>query len=122
KLGSHSECAETFAGFVSLFDWSADHYFFPLSLHDALPIWLATSATRPLARFAPAGGSELKIRFSWATISAKNAPITKLARPEGGDRKSTRLNSSHVKISYAVFCLKKKIMHEDNDFTDINQL
>src|SRR5699024_11430616 len=28
-----------------------------------------------------------------------------------GDRKSTRLNSSHVSISYAVFCLKKKIMH-----------
>src|SRR5690606_39645782 len=27
----------------------------------------------------------------------------------GGDRKSTRLNSSHVKISYAVFCLKKKM-------------
>src|SRR5690625_3059428 len=31
-----------------------------------------------------------------------------LARP--GDRKSTRLNSSHVAISYAVFCLKKKMM------------
>src|SRR5207302_2891098 len=29
-------------------------------------------------------------------------------RPAFGDRKSTRLNSSHVKISYAVFCLKKK--------------
>src|SRR4249920_3963538 len=29
-------------------------------------------------------------------------------RPQGGDRKSTRLNSSHVRISYAVFCLKKK--------------
>src|SRR5690349_25038384 len=28
--------------------------------------------------------------------------------PAGGDRKSTRLNSSHVEISYAVFCLKKK--------------
>src|SRR5690606_41001258 len=28
-----------------------------------------------------------------------------------GDRKSTRLNSSHVKISYAVFCLKKKILY-----------
>src|SRR5207253_3952568 len=28
--------------------------------------------------------------------------------PAGGDRKSTRLNSSHVAISYAVFCLKKK--------------
>src|SRR5690625_6264975 len=30
------------------------------------------------------------------------------AGPPGGDRKSTRLNSSHVAISYAVFCLKKK--------------
>src|SRR5690606_40823661 len=30
--------------------------------------------------------------------------------PAGQDRKSTRLNSSHVKISYAVFCLKKKIL------------
>src|SRR5690349_22879601 len=30
------------------------------------------------------------------------------ARPGRGDRKSTRLNSSHVEISYAVFCLKKK--------------
>src|SRR5438874_9598223 len=29
-------------------------------------------------------------------------------RPRSGDRKSTRLNSSHVEISYAVFCLKKK--------------
>src|SRR2546430_7301333 len=29
-------------------------------------------------------------------------------RPPGGDRKSTRLNSSHSQISYAVFCLKKK--------------
>src|SRR3712207_7351507 len=29
-------------------------------------------------------------------------------RPVGGDRKSTRLNSSHANISYAVFCLKKK--------------
>src|SRR5690349_23369547 len=30
------------------------------------------------------------------------------------DRKSTRLNSSHVEISYAVFCLKKKKTHNDN--------
>src|SRR5436309_11806991 len=33
----------------------------------------------------------------------------------GGDRKSTRLNSSHVKISYAVFCLKKKIKSTEHD-------
>src|SRR5437868_10778851 len=32
-------------------------------------------------------------------------------REDGGDRKSTRLNSSHVSISYAVFCLKKKKPH-----------
>src|SRR5256885_7017355 len=43
---------------------------------------------------------------------------------EDGDRKSTRLNSSHLVISYAVFCLKKKIenklnmrQHEENDNT-----
>src|SRR5436309_5639598 len=36
-----------------------------------------------------------------------------------GDRKSTRLNSSHVKTSYAVFCLKKKIVDETKRFTKI---
>src|SRR5690554_7127830 len=38
-----------------------------------------------------------------------NAKVTGAGAPaEGTDRKSTRLNSSHVRISYAVFCLKKK--------------
>src|SRR5256885_1324102 len=36
-------------------------------------------------------------------------------RRRGGDRKSTRLNSSHLVISYAVFCLKKKKTNESND-------
>src|SRR5690349_24195519 len=35
-------------------------------------------------------------------------PIVKRGEPPQADRKSTRLNSSHVEISYAVFCLKKK--------------
>src|SRR5690349_24049257 len=35
-------------------------------------------------------------------------PLGRLVRPRPEDRKSTRLNSSHVEISYAVFCLKKK--------------
>src|SRR5690606_7936889 len=43
------------------------------------------------------------VRFSSGAHSGAGAPFTWL------DRKSTRLNSSHVKISYAVFCLKKKI-------------
>src|SRR5699024_12458058 len=43
---------------------------------------------------------------AWLSPQAARVP----ARPTGGsrDRKSTRLNSSHVSISYAVFCLKKK--------------
>src|SRR3712207_8113897 len=42
---------------------------------------------------------------------ARGAPASgalRLSRDAGGDRKSTRLNSSHANISYAVFCLKKK--------------
>src|SRR5947209_10231533 len=37
------------------------------------------------------------------------------------DRKSTRLNSSHANISYAVFCLKKKKKHKDNNKSKSNQ-
>src|SRR5690554_7392964 len=39
------------------------------------------------------------------------AQYNSLLKDYGKDRKSTRLNSSHVRISYAVFCLKKKICH-----------
>src|SRR5436305_9097307 len=38
----------------------------------------------------------------------KISPLTVKSNNKKGDRKSTRLNSSHVRISYAVFCLKKK--------------
>src|SRR3712207_8447035 len=38
--------------------------------------------------------------------------------PPDPDRKSTRLNSSHANISYAVFCLKKKTIHTHNTITD----
>src|SRR5437870_6610852 len=61
----------------------------PLSLHDALPI----SSRRTL--------EQCPVRLNHLTPSWPG-----LARPS--DRKSTRLNSSHVAISYAVFCLKKK--------------
>src|SRR5438067_3751152 len=39
--------------------------------------------------------------------------LSKLTAASSEDRKSTRLNSSHVSISYAVFCLKKKSTHAD---------
>src|SRR5689334_24348761 len=46
------------------------------------------------------------------TALASFEPIISPAwAPDGKDRKSTRLNSSHSSISYAVFCLKKKIQH-----------
>src|SRR3712207_8176696 len=38
----------------------------------------------------------------------RHAPPSRRLRPRAADRKSTRLNSSHANISYAVFCLKKK--------------
>src|SRR5436309_8134578 len=70
---------------------------YTLSLHDALPISLAYLACGPGSL---QGSTALGIgpRFADAFFL---------------DRKSTRLNSSHVKISYAVFCLKKKTMDQD---------
>src|SRR3712207_8427127 len=70
----------------------------------------------PLARLDPVrhrpavlGRREAKVR---QLVVEQEAAPGHQARPEpvldGGDRKSTRLNSSHANISYAVFCLKKK--------------
>src|SRR5437868_12077344 len=42
-------------------------------------------------------------------VQYDHVKLTLSSHDSGGDRKSTRLNSSHVSISYAVFCLKKKI-------------
>src|SRR5947208_16866116 len=78
---------------------------YTLSLHDALPIF-ATGAYDRKGR-------------SWAPVIFvhKDNPISRLTLRQldgifgaarSGDRKSTRLNSSHQIISYAVFCLKKK--------------
>src|SRR5699024_12344409 len=76
-----------------------------LSLHDALPISAARRqggpATWPSRPTEPCGpGGATPARGGWAT-----APLRAALSP---DRKSTRLNSSHVSISYAVLCLKKK--------------
>src|SRR5690606_41389178 len=91
---------------------------YPLSLHDALPISqlrLRQSRSSAHARDV-AHGSQRGPPQSTSVSSPSRAPLVQ----EGGaalrmqapasqtDRKSTRLNSSHVKTSYAVFCLKKK--------------
>src|SRR2546429_4996636 len=69
-----------------------------LSLHDALPI---SYVQRP----GRVGGDELHVHGP--TLPRVAAAIV-VARRQYRDRKSTRLNSSHGYISYAVFCLKKK--------------
>src|SRR5438477_5982920 len=75
---------------------------YTLSLHDALPIW---RRTRP-ARLTTAPS---RPRCRRAHPPAERPPSRRRARPPLAlDRKSTRLNSSHMSISYAVFCLKKK--------------
>src|SRR5690606_39621712 len=49
-------------------------------------------------------------RIEGVAAGGHDFPSGRRGERMGGDRKSTRLNSSHVKISYAVFCLKKKIL------------
>src|SRR2546427_5048973 len=53
-------------------------------------------------------GDEHATHSSQDTHPQKGAAVTHRLRGAGRDRKSTRLNSSHSQISYAVFCLKKK--------------
>src|SRR5205809_1358575 len=67
-----------------------------------LCIGLAALRWRGAAVFALAGG------FLWAGACAHSRMADWLSPELEGDRKSTRLNSSHGYISYAVFCLKKK--------------
>src|SRR5215471_20152127 len=65
---------------------------------------------RPVRARARLGGAD-RARSPRRGASPQGPSLTRLARlarADDRDRKSTRLNSSHVEISYAVFCLKKK--------------
>src|SRR5205807_9289317 len=87
---------------------------YTLSLHDALPIWRIASSRPglqtkpdllpPTSIACPARRS----RTWWSSSSARADRSPSTTRAELEDRKSTRLNSSHLVISYAVSCLKKK--------------
>src|SRR5207249_11286018 len=67
------------------------------------------TVTRHRVTETDAGGRPvLQRRGGLAPSGHAFPPSSETPRPEGPDRKSTRLNSSHVSISYAVFCLKKK--------------
>src|SRR3712207_7530025 len=83
---------------------------YTLSLHDALPIpgrWRRGTRRRaPARRRASATGSGCASR---APSPRGGGSPPALGTP--ADRKSTRLNSSHANISYAVFCLKKNTLY-----------
>src|SRR5690606_39851389 len=88
-----------------------------LSLHDALPIFQERKASPvhessfALTREHDESGLKLDVVLQWteSTDEHVRSYVNGIPTGSGGtDRKSTRLNSSHVKISYAVFCLKKK--------------
>src|SRR3712207_7255081 len=87
--------------FIFFFNDTATTEIYTLSLHDALPIYrrAASSADPP---FGARRGEEHRD----PPPGRRGAAGPRGARAR--DRKSTRLNSSHANISYAVFCLKKK--------------
>src|SRR5688572_32190241 len=85
---------------------------YTLSLHDALPIF--TPATRS-ASVHGLSGIGLSNRTAALPSRTSTEPVWGAAAAgtaAPADRKSTRLNSSHSQISYAVFCLQKKKEHE----------
>src|SRR3989449_6713488 len=90
--------ASTLSFFFFFFNDTATTEISTLSLHDALPI-----SYKVYRGMGSLGAMERGGRDRYAQ---RDEPVQKLV-PEG-DRKSTRLNSSHGYISYAVFCLKKK--------------
>src|SRR5207245_9792484 len=95
-----------FCLFSFFFTRTATTYIYTLSLHDALPIcpmprvWLLVIVSALLVAARPGG--------SLAAEPDDPGAASHKAAAKDQDRKSTRLNSSHGSISYAVFCLKKK--------------
>src|SRR5204862_8092448 len=84
---------------------------YTLSLHDALPISVlrvARDADRHGRPDRLARGLDVECAVGDGAADPLRDLHRLLGRRLGQDRKSTRLNSSHVEISYAVFCLKKK--------------
>src|SRR5699024_11505746 len=90
----------------------------PLSLHDALPISQPVDPVGVLGDEAAGGAfvaaQPLALELGQSSLDSVRVDAELGGEPANArdlgsrDRKSTRLNSSHVSISYAVFCLKKK--------------
>src|SRR5690348_17711283 len=80
----------------------------PLSLHDALPISRVRDLRNGGERVASPGAEHPDRGTHRGRAGAAAGRLLRRGAARRADRKSTRLNSSHPSISYAVFCLKKK--------------
>src|SRR5690606_41578347 len=102
-----------------VFPQPSTHALYTLSLHDALPIFDNPDRYRerrwgsgPIRRDQERPGRSVLVHIDRdhalvrRDLERLHVPVR--LEDDAADRKSTRLNSSHVKISYAVFCLKKK--------------
>src|SRR5207249_8978214 len=83
----------------------------PRDLH-SFPTRRSSDLSRASAR-SPCSSARVSLawvqsRRAWRRSTARARPPSSASTEAARDRKSTRLNSSHVSISYAVFCLKKK--------------
>src|SRR2546422_11401683 len=90
--------------FFFFFNDTATTEIYTLSLHDALPIWVVKNLWLIPALPLLAAGLTALAQQRHRRFASSLAILSMSA----SDRKSTRLNSSHGYISYAVFCLKKK--------------
>src|SRR2546430_6834794 len=90
--------------FFFFFNDTATTEIYTLSLHDALPISVGN------------------LGCAWRGSKRSAGPSNVIVGGAGADRKSTRLNSSHSQISYAVFCLKKKKKKLENTVSSINNI
>src|SRR3712207_7282874 len=93
---------------VFFFNDTATTEIYPPSLHDALPILLTLAFVLALAVFVL-----VFVLLALVLVFRAAPPVLRFAVVfseviQRTDRKSTRLNSSHANISYAVFCLKNK--------------
>src|SRR3712207_7608649 len=95
------------------FNDTATTEIYTLSLHDALPI--SNLVMFLLMAFVFGFGMAATVMIGQAF---GRRDVDEARRVIGTDRKSTRLNSSHANISYAVFCLKKKKDITKNALTD----
>src|SRR3712207_8846618 len=92
---------------VFFFNDTATTEIYTLSLHDALPISDPDARDGGRAALRRWAGSAA-VAFPRAGARHRGDHGRRCSADRGRDRKSTRLNSSHANISYAVFCLKKK--------------